>query len=223
MVGIPSATSRSQVWTFGFVAALYLAWIAAWLLELSLARHIGWLTSDAGGFVYWTTMKIVLWVIPATIVIRQSGRQVREVIALDHWRSALLWGGGVGAALGALGLITRALGHQSLFAPQWGWGFVNAILVAPIVEEYAFRGAILGGLSQRYRFIVANSLTALFFLGAHLPGWYFQGRLTMLLVTPMGGALSIFILGWIFGFVSIRSKSLLGSTLTHILNNLFAS
>ncbi|MBE3123029.1 MAG: CPBP family intramembrane metalloprotease [Thermoplasmata archaeon] len=41
------------------------------------------------------------------------------------------------------------------------------------------------------------------------------------LSTPLGGALSIFILGLIFGYVAHRSKSVSGSIITHILNNLF--
>jgi membrane protease YdiL (CAAX protease family) len=75
------------------------------------------------------------------------------------------------------------------------WGFVDAVVVAPIVEELTFRGAVLGGLGPRYRFSIANSLTALLFLGSHFPGWYFQGRLMTELTTPVGGAVSILLIG----------------------------
>jgi len=105
---------------------------------------------------------------------------------------------------------------------QLNWAFVSAVVVAPIVEELTFRGAVLGGLSKRYRFAVANSLTALFFLGAHLPGWYFQGRLWTQLATPLGGALAIVVIGWLLGVAKYQSRSLLGSTLAHALNNLFS-
>ncbi len=166
-------------------------------------------------------MKLVLWVLPAIALIRLSGRHIREVIAAKRWRAAIRWGGGIGLLLGVVALVTKALGHQPLFAPKLSWGFINAVLVAPIVEEFTFRGAVLGSLMQRYRFSVANTLTALFFLGAHLIGWYFQGRLTDLLTAPVGGALSIFLLGWLFGLVLRQSQSLIGSTLAHILNNFF--
>jgi membrane protease YdiL (CAAX protease family) len=41
------------------------------------------------------------------------------------------------------------------------------------------------------------------------------------LSSPLSGALSIFVLGLIFGYVAHRSKSVSGSIITHMLNNLF--
>lgn len=216
-----SSSSRIVFWTFGFVVALYGAWIGAWILEEALVHQHSWLTTDAGQFAYWTFMKLALWVAPALTLIRLSGQRIRDVIAFGRWRSALLWGGGVGLLLGASALLPVLLRHQPLVIAPLSWVLVNVVIVAPIVEEIAFRGAVLGGLSKRYRFTVANTLTALFFLGAHLPGWYFQGQLWSLLVTPVGGAFSIFVIGWLLGFVKYRSQSLLGSTLAHMLNNLF--
>jgi membrane protease YdiL (CAAX protease family) len=74
----------------------------------------------------------------------------------------------------------------------------------------------------RTRFLAANTLSAIFFVGAHLPGWYFQGRLSTMLTHLVGGAASILVIGWVLGFVAYKSKSILGSTLTHLLNNLFS-
>jgi membrane protease YdiL (CAAX protease family) len=74
----------------------------------------------------------------------------------------------------------------------------------------------------RNRFIAVNTLTAIFFLGVHLPGWYFQDRLSTMLTQLAGGAASILVIGWVLGFVSYKSKSILGSILTHMLNNLFS-
>jgi membrane protease YdiL (CAAX protease family) len=42
-----------------------------------------------------------------------------------------------------------------------------------------------------------------------------------MLTHPMGGALSIFAIGWALGLVASKRKSVAGSTLTHVLNNLF--
>ena len=64
-------------------------------------------------------------------------------------------------------------------------------------------------------------LTALFFLGSRLPRWYSQGRLWDLLAHPVGGAPSIFGIGWALGLAAYKSKSVAGSTLTHVVNNLF--
>jgi membrane protease YdiL (CAAX protease family) len=41
-----------------------------------------------------------------------------------------------------------------------------------------------------------------------------------MLLSPLGGALSIFLLGWVFGFAAYKSKSTAASTITHIFNNL---
>jgi uncharacterized protein len=222
MVSSPSAVPksvRSRAWAFGFIAALYLTWIFAWLIDLALESTVSWITSDFGSFVYWTTMKVLIWVVPATFVMHQIGLRVSEVMAPARWRSILLWGLGAGIILAAINIIPHAFVKQPLFAPQLSWALVNAVVIAPIVEEYTFRGVIFVALKQRYRFIMANSLTALFFLGAHLPGWYFQGKLNSQLMAPIGGAFSIFLLGWIFGFVRERSQSVLGGTLAHIINN----
>jgi len=204
-----------------FVFLLYLAWIGAWLLEQTLELNFGYMTTSQGQFVYWSVMKLLLWVIPAVVVIRYSGRKFAEVISIKRLRSILLWGGGVGLALGAVTIIIKALGHQSFLSFDITWSFIGGVIVAPIVEEITFRGAVLGALTQHYRFAVANILTAIFFLGAHIPGWYFQKTLMTNLSSPIGGALSIFILGLVFGYVAHKSKSVSGSIITHILNNLF--
>jgi membrane protease YdiL (CAAX protease family) len=94
-------------------------------------------------------------------------------------------------------------------------------VIAPLFEEFMFRGAVLGALLERYRFAVANVLTAALFLGLHLPGWYFQGRLWEHLMSLAGGALAIFVLGLVFGFVAQRGRSLVASILTHAISNLF--
>ena len=168
-------------------------------------------------------MKLILWIAPAIVLIRCSGQTFGEVMALYRWRSILTWGGGVGLILGAMAILTKALGHQPLFTSQISWTLFSGVIVAPLVEEITFRGAILGALENRLRFAVANAITGLLFLGVHFPGWYFQGRLLANLKAPIGGALSIFLLGLLFGYVAHKSKSVAASTLCHMLNNLFSA
>jgi membrane protease YdiL (CAAX protease family) len=167
-------------------------------------------------------MKLLLWVLPAWLLLRSSGCRLRDTLGLSRTRAILVWGGGIGLLFAASALVTRAIGHQPLFAPHLGWPFLGGVIVAPIVEEFAFRGAVLQTLLARYRFLAANTLTAVFFLASHLPGWYFQGRLSAMLAHPIGGALSILFIGWVLGLVACRSKSVASSTLTHLLNNLFS-
>jgi membrane protease YdiL (CAAX protease family) len=165
-------------------------------------------------------MKVLLWVIPATVLLRSSGHRLRDTLGLSRVRSIVLWGGGVGLLFAAGGLVTRAVMHQTLFTPRLGWPLLGGVIVAPVVEELAFRGAVLQTLLARYRFLLANTFTALFFVGIHLPGWYFLCRLSIMLAMPIGGALSILFIGWILGLVAFKSNSVAASTLTHVLNNL---
>jgi len=209
--------------TLWFVVGLYLVWIAAWSLERRLEVNLPWMRTAAGQTAYWTLMKVVLWVLPAIGLIRWSGRTVQSVLVLHRVKSILLWGGGVGALLVALALAQKAANHRLFFPGKSDWSFFAGVFIAPVVEELTFRGAILGNLLQRYSFATANTLTAGLFLGAHLPGWYFQGRLSLMLTAPLGGALSVFLLGWLFGFVAYKGKSTAASTLTHILSNFAAS
>lgn len=204
-----------------FAALLHVVWIGAWCLERYLEPRLGLLGTSGGRSLYWLLMKLLLWILPALAVIRFSGLSLREMMGFHRVRPILIWGGGVGLLLGTLALLSKGIAGQPLLSPDIGWPFLGGVIIAPIVEEFTFRGAILGALVRRYRFVAANTLTALLFLGIHLPGWYFQGRLLENLSDPAGGALAIFLLGWVFGYVVRKSKSVCAGTLCHILNNLF--
>ena len=132
-----------------------------------------------------------------------------------------MWGCTAGFILILIKVIINAYNRQPLFSLPINWPLAMGVIVAPIVEEITFRGAVLRGLMLRHRFVGANTMTAIFFLGAHLPGWYFQGKLSFMLTHPVGGAISILIIGWLLGLVAFKSNSVLGIILTHMLNNLF--
>jgi uncharacterized protein len=219
-VGCPR--SRIAVWTTALVIAIYVAWIGAWMLKQSLEQHTAWAATEPGGFVYWTAMKVLLWILPAGLLVRLSGRNLRDVLGLSRWRHAVLWGGGAGLLLALISMATKAVQHRPLLSVSLGWPFFSVVVIAPVFEEFLFRGAVLGALVQRYRFAVANLFTAVLFLGIHLPGWWFQGRLWQSLLSPVSGALAILLLGLVFGFVVHKSRSLLASILAHSLNNLFS-
>lgn len=208
--------------TLSVVLVIYVGWIGACMLKETLDRHTGWTVTSGGAFAYWTAMKLLLWIVPSVVLVRFADRSVRAVFGPGRLRSALAWGIGAGLILGVLSLAARAAMRRPLFSLVWSWPQFSVLVVAPVLEEFVFRGAVLGSLLQRYPFPLANTITAVLFLGLHLPGWYFQGRLWTNLASPVGGALAIFLLGWVFGLVAHKSKSLVASVLAHSLNNLFS-
>jgi uncharacterized protein len=204
-----------------YVFALYVVWIGVWLIERKIENRFDFLDSAMSKSIFWLMMKLLLWILPSVILIHLSGRTLREVMNLKHIETVILWGGGVGIALGILTLITRFIGMQPLFSVDISWALFSAVIVSPIVEEITFRGAVLGVLQKKFGFAVSNLFTALMFMGAHMPGWYFQGVLKANLLHPIGGALSIFLIGMVFGYVAHKSQSVAGSTIAHMLNNFF--
>lgn len=216
-----SPATKAAVAAFSFAVLLHASWIGAWLVEQYFEPRLDILGTGGGRFLYWFVMKLLLWVLPSIVLIRASGMTLRGVMGFKRTRSILIWGLGTGLILGAVALLSKRIGGQSVFTSTLGWPLFSGVIVAPIVEEFTFRGAILGALGQRFRFRTANTITALLFLGIHLPGWHFQGRLMDNLLNPVGGALSIFILGWVFGYVAHKSNSVAACTVTHMLNNLF--
>jgi CAAX protease family protein len=195
-------------------------WIAAWILKVSLDPAVPWLATSLGDLLYWTAAKIVIWILPAWWLVRASGRTIAAVFSLPKWRRWLAWGGGIGLAIALTSWVPKLAGGRPLFGSSLGLPLVNALVVAPLFEEFLMRGAIMGSLEQEMPFWRANLITALMFLGLHLPGWYFMGSLGAHLAAPIGGALSIFLLGLAFGYAARRGGSVLAGSVAHFLNNL---
>lgn len=221
----PVAPARKPVTGIALIYACLLiaAWIGAWVLSLYLEKHAILPATQFVRLVYWTVLRILIWVLPSVAIIRRSGRRFRDALGVRRIKSALLWGGIGGIVLGILTLIFRTVRGMPLFSIDWNWSLLTAIIIGPIVEEITFRGTVLGALEARCSFAVSNLITGFLFLLIHLPGWYFQGTLMQNLVSPFSGALSILLLGWLFGYVAHRSKSLAGGILIHVLNNFFAA
>jgi membrane protease YdiL (CAAX protease family) len=78
------------------------------------------------------------------------------------------------------------------------------VIVAPLTEEFLFRGIILRGLLSRYRPDAAVTLTAVLFAALHANPWQF---------------LSAFFLGSVFGWFYLRTGSIMLCVLGHALAN----
>lgn len=209
--------------TLIYLFALYALWVGAWVLSQYLeGRHILPATETAR-FFYWTAMRLLIWVGPSCLLIRQSGRKLRDVLSLKDGKKLLLWGGGAGALAALAVVLTRTITHAPLFSFYWNASVLTALIIGPVVEEITFRGVVLPAFQSHMKFWAANLITGVSFLLIHFPGWYFQGTLMDHLTRPTGGALAILLLGCLFGYAVKKSGSVSGGILAHMLNNFFST
>jgi len=200
--------------------ALFAAWVAAWVCDLTLRARFGW--GGAADTVYWIAMKGMVWVAPALLAIRTLERApIADFLGLRNPARGVRWGLGVGAAIVLVNYVGKTLpSGAGLRTPSLDLVFLNAVLVSPIVEEVTLRGFFQTRLALNGRpFWQANGLTTLVFAAMHLPGWYFQGRATTLV--EYGARLApLVVLSLVFGWTKERSGSLYGAILAHLINNL---
>jgi membrane protease YdiL (CAAX protease family) len=202
--------------------ALIIAWCAAWFIKVALDQRFIFVSAEAGSAVYWLTAKVLLWIIPACWLVWNSKRRFVDVFNFADWRRWVLWGGLVGIAIALTGIIPKWWNGVSVFPSRFDYGTLNVLVIAPLFEEFLMRGALLGSLIPAFGFARANLITAACFVVLHIPGWFMMGSLEAKLSQPIGGAVSVFLLGLLFGWVTRRGGSFLGASLAHCLNNLAA-
>lgn len=89
-----------------------------------------------------------------------------------------------------------------------GYGLITVALMAPLFEEFIFRGVMLDGLLKRKSTWTAIILSATLFGFVHLNPWQFVGAT---------------ILGILIGWVYYRTRSLIYCMIIHFTNNFTAS
>lgn len=205
--------------TFYFLAVFFVFWVLCWLLKLFLDAKSLWTKTDEGAFVYWLSAKLLIWIIPSIIFLRLSEKSLGDVFGTQNLRRTIIYGGGFGILFSLMNILAKTfVFHTPFISYTSALTFVSAVLISPIVEEVFFRGAVLNGFLDSYSFKTANSLTAVFFLLIHFPGWYFQGNLVNNLTSQI--AFTVFLLGLIFGYIAYKSNSIIGAMIAHSLNNL---
>src|SRR4051794_13692029 len=204
--------------TAAYYALLIAAWIGAWIASGALG--VGRL-SPAGQFLYWTCAKLLIWVVPMLVVITFFlKRSAFEYLALGKFSRGLRFGLAIGLALVCVAFSVDVMTKHFAW-PTLGPPLLNAVVVAPLLEEVVFRGFILRTLLESgERFWPANVTTALMFLGLHLPGWYFSG-----LLTHDRGLLSltIVLVGLVAGLARRASGSTWASVFVHFSNNAYST
>jgi membrane protease YdiL (CAAX protease family) len=206
-----------------YPVALFSVWIVAWIVNLTLRSRFGWDTQ--ADTIYWIILKAIVWVLPAVLAIHLFERvPPAAFLELRNPGRGLLWGLGLGAVLVAATWLGQTLpSGTALRRPQLNAAFVNAVIVAPLVEEITLRGFLLKALELDGRgFWRANALTTVVFVAMHLPGWYFQGHLATFAALPQR-MVPLAGLSLLFGWTRKRSGSLYAAIVLHAINNLYSA
>ena len=182
-------------------------------------NKVPWFSTDGGSFVFWFVAKIIIWILPALWLLRISDNKLSTVFNFPNWRVSTIWGVGSGLIIALTGILPKLVNGHFTFLPVVSLALLNILVVAPVFEEFVLRGVFQNVLKQNASFGLVNCITSAMFLGLHLPGWYFVGTLVENLSRPVGGALSILALGFIFGYVAHKGKSVVGAMICHVLNN----
>jgi len=222
----PAGLKQRRVWdereAILWPAALFVAWIIAWLVNVSLRDRLQW--NETAETIYWIAMKIAIWIVPVFVVLRKKSLPVAEYVGLRT--PGLGLGIGMLAGIGLLAFsyaMDAVLGSASFNIPVLDAALFNGVIVAPIVEEFTLRGFYMESLERSgLGFMQANSRAAILFVAMHLPGWYFQGRLRApeSLIQP---AVFLWLLALLLGWIKNKSGSLYAVIAVHVLNNIYSA
>ena len=200
-------------------AVVLAGWVGAWLLNLVLTARYQTLGTECG-FAYWLVARLIVWVLPAVWLLRHIGSSSGDAFRGASWRKTLAWGSGIGGVFVEVSVGVRiATGDWSppgTSVVSW----IDIAILAPVMEEFLIRGAILAALGRRLPFWLANAVTAGLFVLLHVPGWYFSGTLPATLLNPVGGALAILAVGVACGWAA-KKGGLVAAILVHFLNNAY--
>jgi membrane protease YdiL (CAAX protease family) len=207
----------------GYPPLLFASWIGAWIINVTLRERFHWdVQTDT---IYWIAMKVIVWVVPALLAIRVMEREsLVQFLELSHAGRGVLWGSLIGLALVAVTFLGKTLpaGTQA-HVPSFSLVLLNAVVVAPLVEEITLRGFFLKRLELNGRsFWTANLLTTLVFVVMHVPGWLFKGRFPSM-ASLAQAMVPLATLSLLFGWTKKRAQSLYGSMVVHAINNLYSA
>lgn len=146
--------AEQNIWNFNrIVKQTYLAfgviiffWIIVWIFKIQIDKVVA--KTRLGSFIYWTTAKLLIWILPSFWLIRLSGRNFGQVLNFSNYKQWLLWGAGIGFGVAFLGIAQSYLNGSSIFPTQVDYGLANVLLISPVFEEFLLRGGLMGNISR---------------------------------------------------------------------------
>ncbi|MBA3944514.1 MAG: CPBP family intramembrane metalloprotease [Herpetosiphonaceae bacterium] len=164
------------------------------------------------------SLRLLIWVLPVFWYLRYV-EHVNPIAYLNlqhHWQRGVLIGLAL-TSINILGSLLRfGLPHMSLHAITWN-DLLSTSLLIGVIEEIPYRGFILQQLQNFCPFWVASLITALLFVGIHLPGWI------ALHLLRAESVVTIFIFGIVMAIVVRYSKSLWSAIVVHSLNDFLSA
>lgn len=218
MVALRQKSGGKSTLLLFYLAILIAATIRDVVLSPYVARPLG---EPVGSFVE-PVWKIGTWMVLTFLYIRfiVGARPLAYLHLTGNILRGIVWG--LIASLGIFvlfflpQLLRGVTPHLSLSFDDW----LNSVILVGVLEEIPFRGLILQQLERWMSFLNAALLTSLLFVSIHVPLWIATG------VHPFPnmvvGAVTVFILSYVYCYVFKLSGSLWGSIIAHSAYNLLA-
>ena len=216
---------RAALQLFCFMAAFFVVWTirATWVYSIDES-----IASPTGRAAYSNLLKLTLWVLPAVAFARwlrdtPPAAYLGLSVVPDH--RSRWWCFVVTAVfLLVVALVELTVGGKSFSAARLsslsvGSGLLQ-LLVSPLLEEILFRGLVMKELLTLLPTSLANALTSLLFVGAHLPFWLSHGGPSPAM---LANATGVFLFSVVAGWLLAKSASVWPPTLAHVANNLLSS
>ena len=205
---------------FVALAAFYVVWSLRATVFYFIDESIA---SDAWRSIYSTSIKFVLWVLPAIAFIGCFRRaSALKYLGIAHFPSGREWGIAALATslfLGTVVALELTFGGKTFQpSPPAVQAFV-LLAASALIEEILFRGLVMRELSGPFHGVMANLITSLLFGGVHWPHWLWsQGLNAGVLADSVGVLLASLLFGWIY----LRARSIWPCFAAHVANNVVA-
>jgi len=201
-----------------FVIHLVIWGIYALLLVPVLKNGLGDLCHELVG----EAIKLAIWTVPAVFLVRHYRSDM--FLTLREMLSSRVKP--IPYVLLSIGTLAYCLvcsivihGNITLIRPDPLSHLIGTVLLVGITEEVLFRGFFLNALLKKTRIVHAHVISSLMFVAIHLPWWIYSGVFSDL-SSALFACASIFILGFIFGWVFMKSRNIFVPIILHMLWNL---
>ena len=163
--------------------------------------------------------------IGALVLLARAAGMTRDELGLANWSAGARLGGLAFAVIAAVAIVaaawpvTRSYFESDEADVSFGAMLVRALVVIPIatvvLEELAFRGVLLGLLRRDGSTLIAVALSAALFAVWHVPPMLGRDSAPAIAGTVAVTAVA----GLAFGWLRVRSGSLLAPALAHTATN----